>query len=169
MFDLLVPETIKLLGGMNTYFDKAQAHATAKNYDVNTLLSARLAPDQFQLGKQISMTCLLAEEAFFRLAGKQAPKRESDQNNIAAMRKHIEHTVANLKTLKREDFEGWEDRMCEMFFAPGKFMIGSEYLTQFALPDFYFHLMTVYSILRANGIDVGKGDYIGALNMRDKK
>jgi hypothetical protein len=168
MFDIVVPETIKLLGCMSGYFEKAAAHAKARNYDVNTLLAARLAPDQFALGKQVSMACLLAEESLSKLAGKATPKHEADEGNVASLRKRIDATIANLKTLTRDDFNGWEERQCEMFFAPGQFMIGSEYLTQFALPDFYFHLMTVYSILRHNGVEVGKGDYLGTINMRAK-
>jgi hypothetical protein len=172
MFDIhdqVIPQMTKMLTAMTGYFDKAVHHAQSKNYDVNTLLGARLAPDQYSLGKQIQTTCFLAEECIARLAGKPTPKHEDTEKTFQELRARVEKTVAHLKAYKKDDFKGWEERSCDIFFAPGKCMPGMAYFMQLGHPNFFFHLTSVYSILRHNGVDVGKMDFLGPVQFQDKK
>ncbi len=169
MYDIVVPEFVKLLESMKGYFTKAAQHADTKKYDINNLLTARLAPDQYSLAKQVNVTCFLAEECISRLVGKPNPKFEGQEKSVSELKARIDQSVSYLKSFKKEDFAGWEERPADIFFAEGKYLKGFEYLTQLGIPNFYFHLVTVYSILRQNGVDVGKGDYLGALPFLDKK
>jgi len=168
MYDIVVPEFAKLLEAMTGYFSKAAQHADQKKYDVNNLLTGRLAPDQYSLAKQIQVTCFLAEECVGRLSGKRAPE-SPEAKTIPELKARIEKSIAFLRSLDRSDFQGWEERPADIFFAPGKYLPGAQYLTQLGIPNFYFHLVTVYSILRQNGVDVGKLDYLGPLQFLDKK
>ncbi len=168
MFDIVVPEFAKLLEAMKGYFGRASQHAEMKKYDVNTLLTARLAPDQWGLAKQVQSTCFLAEECIGRLAGKVPPQYANDEKTIPELQARIDKAITYLRGFKRTDFQGWEERPVDIFFAPGKFLPGDKYLTQLGIPNVYFHLMTVYSILRHNGVDVGKMDYLGPVQFLDK-
>jgi uncharacterized protein len=169
MYDIVVPEFKKLLQSMKGYFDKATQHAETKKYDVTNLLTARLSPDQYDLAKQVHVTCFLAEECIGRLAGKVPPKYEGTSKNTAELKIRIDHAINYLNGFKKEDFQGWEERPVDIFFAQGKFLPGYQYLTQLGIPNFHFHLVTVYSILRHNGVEVGKMDYLGPVNFLDKK
>ena len=169
MYDIVVPEFTKLLEAAKGYFAKAAQHAEAKKYDVNNLITARLAPDQYTFAKQVHVTCFLAEECIGRLAGKTPPKHPEESTNFPELTARIDSTIAYLKSFQKSDFQGWEERPIDIFFAPTKYLPGSQYLTQLGLPNFYFHLMTVYSLLRHNGVDVGKMDYLGPIAFLDKK
>jgi uncharacterized protein len=169
VYELIVPEFTTLLEAMKGYFTKATQHAETKKYDVNNLLTARLAPDQYSLAKQVNVACFLAEECTARLAGKANPKFETQEKSIADLTARIDRSITFLKGFTRQDFTGWQERPVDIFFAEGKYLPGMQYLTRMGIPNFYFHLVTVYSILRQNGVDVGKSDYIGPLQFSDKK
>jgi hypothetical protein len=169
MYDIVVPQFSQLLAAMKGYFVKAAQHADARKFDVNTLLSARLAPDQYDLAKQVTSTCFLAEECLSRLAGRATPVRNEPVKTVADVNARIDKAVDYVKSFTKADFQGWEERPCDIFFAEGKYLPGSEYLVRLGVPNVFFHLMTVYSILRHNGVDVGKLDYLGPVNFRDKK
>lgn len=170
VYEFVIPELKTLLLQLPKYFDKAAQHADARKYDVNNLLTARLSPDQYCFLKQVQVTCDAAKGLAGRLAGKPLPVHEDNEKTFADLKKRVEKTVAFLDTIKKDDFKGWEERPVDIFFLPGKYLLGHEYLTRLALPNFYFHLMTAYSILRQAGVDVGKMDYLGeGIPFKDKK
>lgn len=166
MYNHSIPQFIKMLSNTSNYFTKLLQHAEAKKYDPNILMQARLAPDQFPFVKQVQVACDFAKGAAARLAGKEVPKFEDNETTIEQLKARVDKTVAFLKTIKTTDFQGAEERRVDIFFLPGKYLPGFEYLNEFALPNFYFHLTTAYSILRHNGVDVGKTDFIGNCNFR---
>jgi hypothetical protein len=167
LYDFTVPQIIRTLGQVLRWLDKAQAHADQKKFDMSVLLESRLAPDQFPLTRQIQIISDTAKALTARLAGQQAPVFEDTEKTIEELRARIQKTIAYLRTLKPEQFEGAAERAITLPFIPGKFMKGSEYLAEFALPNFYFHATTAYAILRHNGVDVGKMDFMGEITLRD--
>jgi hypothetical protein len=169
MYYSTVPQFIKMLNNMNTLFDKAKQNADARKYDVNVLLQTRLAPDQYPFVKQVQVVCDNAKGCGARLAGKEIPKHEDNETTLEQLRERVAKTISFLKTLRADDFRGAEDRKVEMPWMPGKILNGQEYVNELALPNFYFHYTTAYSILRASGVDVGKMDYLGNLPFKDKK
>jgi hypothetical protein len=165
--DLTVPQLINTVGQIQRWLEKAQAHAEAKKFDANVLLSARLAPDQFHLTRQIQTACDNAKNLAARLAGMEPPRFEDTETTIDELRARVDRTIEFLRTLSRERFEGAEERRIVLPFMPDKHMIGGEYLVQFALPNFYFHAAMAYAILRHNGVDLGKIDFLGQVNLRE--
>jgi len=169
MYHPFVPQMTKVLSNMNNFFDKAIQHAEQKKYDPNLLLQSRLAPDQYPLAKQVQVACDFVKGTTARLAGKEIPKHPDTETTIPQLRERIQKVVDYLATFKAEDFHGWEDRRIDIFYMPGKTLSGFEYLHEFAVPNIYFHVGAVYSILRNQGVDVGKSDYIGKLDFKSKE
>lgn len=167
LYDSTVPQLIRILTQVPLWLDKAQAYADQKKFDISVLLGSRLAPDQFPLTRQIQIMTDNAKAPVARLAGLQPPVFEDTETTVEELRARVEKTIAYLRSLKPEQFEGAEERVITLPFLPGKWMKGSEYLAEFALPNFYFHATTTYAILRHNGVDVGKIDFIGAATLRD--
>ncbi|MDI1451913.1 DUF1993 domain-containing protein [Polyangium sp. 6x1] len=167
LYHLSVPQLIQTVGQALTWLDKAQALAEQKKFDVNVLLGTRLAPDQYPLVRQFQAISDGAKFTAARLAGVQPPVFEDNEKTIEEIRARLDKTIAWLKTLQAEQFEGAEARTIVLPFAPGKGLKGVDFLVKMALPNFYFHAATAYSILRHNGVDVGKVDFIGNLPFFD--
>ncbi|HEX4416868.1 MAG TPA: DUF1993 domain-containing protein [Kofleriaceae bacterium] len=166
LYDATVPVFTKLLSNVNKWFDKAAAHAEAKKFDVDVLASARLAPDQYPLVRQIQAACDQAKFTVAKLSGKDAPSHPDTEQTVAELRQRLQTVVEYLASFKREDFNGAEERACSHSWMGGKTLTGADYLHHFALPNFHFHLTTAYDILRHNGVGVGKMDYIVDLPFR---
>jgi hypothetical protein len=166
LYDATVPVFTKLLSNVDKWLDKATAHADAKKFDVEILTSARLAPNQYAFVRQIQAACDQAKFTVAKLTGKEAPSHPDTEKTIAEIRQRIRTVVEHLATFKREDFAGAEERPCSHSWMGGKSVRGSDYLNHFALPNFHFHMTTAYAILRHNGVDVGKMDYIVDLPFR---
>lgn len=166
-YDLTVPQFIRILGQVHRWLDKAQALAEQKKFDVNVLLSARLSPDQYPLTRQIQMVSDGAKLATARLSGVEPPVFEDTEKTMEELRARIDKTIAWLKTIKPEQLQGAEGRTITLPFVQGKGLTGSDYLTTMVLPNFYFHAVTTYAILRHNGVDVGKLDFLGDLPFHD--
>jgi hypothetical protein len=149
------------------FIDKAEELAKAKKFDAQVFLNQRLAPDMYSFTKQIQVATDNAKNGIARLAGKEPPKYEDNEKTVEELRERLKKTIAYLNTFKADDFRGADDRRVTLPWAPTKHMIGAEYLTQLLLPNFYFHAMAAYAILRNSGVDVGKTDFIGNINMRD--
>ena len=132
-----------------------------------SLASSRLAPDQYPLTRQVQAACDGAKFAAARLAGKEAPSHPDTEETFDQLRARIAATRDFLKSITAEDFEGAETRLVKLPFLPGKGQLGRDHLVQMALPNFYFHVASAYSILRHNGVPVGKLDYIGGLTLQD--
>jgi uncharacterized protein len=166
LYDITVTQFTKMLQNLDRMFDKAAAHADAKKFDVAVLLGSRLSPDQFALVRQVQTACDTAKLANARLTGKDAPVNDDSEETVDELRARIGGTVAWIGTLRREDFAGAEERRISQPRWAGKSLSGSEYAIQHAMPNFYFHVTTAYAILRHNGVDVGKMDFLGALPFR---
>jgi hypothetical protein len=159
LYDATVPIFTKQLNAANKWLDKATAFAESKKFDVETLLQARLAPDQHPLVRQFQAACDQAKYCCAYLTGKQAPSHPDTEKTVAEVRARLKTVVDHLATFKREDFNGAEERPCKPSWLPAP-MRGGDYLDHLALPNFYFHATTAYSILRHNGVDLGKQDYV---------
>jgi len=163
VYPYTVPQFIKMLENLSHCMEKAEKHAAAKKYDVNVLANARLAPDQFDFTKQIQSACDAAKFCCARLTGKTAPKHEDNEQSFDQLHQRIQKCVGYLKTFKPEDFQDSQKRPVTLPYMEGKTYAGEEYGISMAIPNFYFHVTTAYAILRHNGVDVGKMDYIGEL------
>lgn len=157
----------KTLENLDSCMAKAEAFATAKKFDVNILTQYRLAPDMFNLVKQVQSCCDSAKFAAAYLSGQTPPKHEDNEVTFADLRARIQKVIAYLDEFRATDFAGYETVKVSPSWAKGKWLPGAEYLEQLAIPNFYFHVMTTYAILRHAGVDVGKMDYLGAINLRD--
>jgi hypothetical protein len=158
LYDETVPQFSKMLRSLDKWLDKAVAHAAAKSFDPSVLLQARLAPDQYPLLRQIQSACDAAKTAAARLTGEEPPKHPDTEQTLEEIRARIRTVLAYLETKRAEDFAGADQRLVKLPFLQGK---------QLSLPNFYFHLSMAYAILRHNGVDVGKNDFIGSLKLRD--
>jgi hypothetical protein len=162
----IVLEIKKLLGQVPSWLDKAIAHATAKKFDVSSLLQARLAPDQFPLVRQLQAVCDQAKYAVARTTGKEVPAHPDTEQTVDEIRTRITSVLAYLDTYSKADFEGLDDKTVTTPRWQGKKMSSNDYLLQHAMPNFFFHLTTAYAILRNNGVDLGKKDFLGQLSFR---
>lgn len=153
---------------MESWLDKAEAHAATRKFDVNTLLSARLAPDMFPLARQFQSACDNAKFLAARLGGKEAPRDPDTETTIAEIRARIQKTTAFVATIQEADFKDAATRLIKIGYLPeNKRVVGSVYLNEQALPNFYFHAAMAYAILRHNGVDVGKSDFLGKYPLVD--
>jgi hypothetical protein len=166
MFYEAVRQTNKMLGQLDTWLVKATEYGQKKSFDANTLLASRLAPDQYPLVKQVQLCCDHAKFAPARLTGKEAPKHADDEQTIDGLRARILSVRAWLEGFGVAAFEGAEGRFVTLPKWEGKGLTGDVYLFEHALPQFFFHLTHAYAILRHNGLDLGKKDYLGPLSLR---
>lgn len=162
LYDATVPIFTKLLGGTSKWLDKAAAYAEARKFDLETLLQARLAPDQYPLVHQFQAACDNAKFACAHLSGTKPPSHPDTEKTVAEIRARVATVIDFMATLKREDFAGAEERPCKHSWMPAA-LRGGDYLDHYILPNFHFHLTTAYSILRHNGVDLGKQDYLVSL------
>lgn len=160
-----LPIFTKLLTQVHAWLDKAMQDAEIKKYDANVLLQMRLAPNMFPLVKQIQIMTDAAKLAVQRLGGVEAPVFEDKETTMAEVRARLNKTLDYLK--KNHNFEGFETKKIEQPRTPGKYLTGKEYFEEHALPNFFFHLTMTYALLRHNGIDLGKKDFLGPLNYKD--
>ncbi|MGE0615924.1 MAG: DUF1993 family protein [Bacteriovoracia bacterium] len=165
-YELTVPQYTKMLRNLNAILSKGALYAETKKFDTEVLMNARLAPDQFNFIRQVQITCDTAKLSCSRLTGKEAPSHDDKEKTLAELKARIESTISYLNSLTAADFQGAEERKVSQPRWEGKWLNGAEYLTQHAIPNFYFHLTTAYSILRHNGVDVGKKDYLGEMPFR---
>lgn len=163
LYELTVPQFIKGLTQLNNFFDKASLYAETKKFDVEVLLSSRLAPDQFNFVRQIQIACDTAKLGVSRLTTKDAPAHDDSEKTLADLRTRIQSTIAYLEKFSEADFAEAESRHISQPRWEGQYLTGKEYVLHHMLPNFYFHITTAYAILRANGVDVGKKDYLGKM------
>jgi hypothetical protein len=158
-----VPVFVRMLTNMNAWLDKADSHAAAKKFDPSVYLSTRLAPDMLNFTKQIQIACDTAKFCVARLAGVEAPKFDDAESSLAELRARIEATIAYLKSVPAAQIDGSEDRDITIPRRDGSMLMkGEAYLKHYALPNFFFHVTTAYALLRHNGVEVGKPDYLGS-------
>jgi hypothetical protein len=157
----------KMLGNVEKWMDKAAAHAKAKSFDVDVLAQARLAPDQYAFVRQVQAACDQAKYAAAYLGKKEAPSHPDTEQTFAELRQRIQKCVAFLQSVRAADFQGAEERKVSPPWLGGKWLRGDDYLKEIAIPNFYFHATMAYAILRHNGVDLGKMDYIGEISIRE--
>ncbi len=164
LYTASVPVFKQMLTSMSSVLAKAETHAGAKNIDADALLQARLFPDMFALIKQVQVAAEFARGVSARLAGVEVPVEEGNQKTFADLQALLAKSVAFLDGLTPAQIDGQEGR--EIVLRPGtpkeKKFLGQAYLLSYGLPQFFFHVTTTYAILRHNGVEVGKRDFMGA-------
>lgn len=162
MFEATVPPMSRMLGNLSGLLHKGAAHAEAKRIDPVVLLQQRLYPDQFALPRQVHVACDTARLAVARLTGRTAPQTEDSESTFAELQTRINSTISWIETATPQAFAESETRIVEIKRRDDTLKLaGTEYLTRFALPNFHFHVAMAYAILRHNGVEIGKGDYLG--------
>lgn len=164
MYEASVPALIRALTNLSAILDKASAYAAARKFDSAVLVQARLFPDMLPLSRQVQIACDTAKGAAARLAGAEIPKHEDNEATLADLKQRIAKTLEFIKSLPAAQFKDAEGRAIELKFPSStlKFQ-GSSYLTDFVLPNLYFHVSIAYALLRHNGVELGKSDYLGAI------
>ena len=164
MYDFSIPALIRGLTNLTAMLDKAGTHAETKKFDSVVLAQSRMFPDMYPLTRQVQIACDTAKGAAARLAGIEVPKHEDTEVTLADLKARIKKTVDFLKTITSAQLQGAETRSIEIKFPNGAWKFtGIDYLNGFVLPNFYFHTGIVYALLRKAGVEVGKSDYLGAL------
>ncbi|MEQ9323453.1 MAG: DUF1993 domain-containing protein [Polyangiaceae bacterium] len=164
---LAIAQPVKMLRNVAKWLGEAEAFAEGKGFDADRLLGMRLAPDQFELVRQIQSACDAAKFIGARLAAVDPPKNADDEETIAQARDRIQATVAFLESIQADALDGAADRKIVLPFLPeGQWVRGEDYLIEFALPNLYFHVTTAYAILRHNGVGLGKRAFIGGMNLQ---
>ena len=163
MYTTSVPVFKQLLNSLSAILTKAEAFAAEKKIEQTVLLNARLYPDMFALIRQVQIAADFAKGVSARLAGVEVPTYNDNEQSFAELQARIAKTLSFIESLSPAQFEGSENR--EIVLRPGtpkeKIMAGHNYLTNYGLPQYCFHTSISYAILRHNGLDVGKGDYMG--------
>ena len=167
LHQLVVVQFQKSLSNLSKILDKGLNYAEQKKIDPSVLLNARLAPDQFPLVRQVRICCDTAKLGVARLAGKDAPVQEDKETSIPELKARIESTSSYLKSMSVKDLNEASQRKVTTPRWEGRYLLGHEYATEHVVPNFYFHLTTAYSILRHNGVDIGKKDFLGDLSFKN--
>jgi len=161
MHEASVPVLLRFLRNLDRWLDKAQAHADQKKFDTAILVRSRLAPDMIDLARQVQIASDNAKGCVARLCGLEAPKYEDNEASFAELKERIAKTMAYVAGFKPEQFEGSESRDIVLKFPTNTFEFkGKDYLLHFVIPNFLFHMTTAYNILRHNGVEIGKLDYL---------
>jgi hypothetical protein len=164
IYDAAIPTFVHTLTSLKHILEKGAAHAAAKNFDPANLLTARLAPDMFPLTRQVQIASDAAKGAAARLSGTEPPKFEDTEKTFDELIARVNKTIDYLKTFTPAQFEGAETRTVTIPTPRGSFTFdGRTFLRHWALPNFFFHVTTAYNLLRHNGVELGKADYLGAI------
>jgi hypothetical protein len=162
MYQASAPRFANALGNLAVILDKAQAHCEARKIDPLILTGFRLYPDMFPFSRQVQIACDTAKGATARLAGVEIPKHEDTERTFPELKARIAKTLDFLQSVKAERVEGSEEKEIVLQMRSGERRYGAlQYLLGHALPNFYFHVTTAYNILRHNGVELGKQDYLG--------
>ena len=162
MFDATIPTITRMLGNLSAVLKKAQDHADAKKIDPSVLVAARLFPDMYPLSRQVQIATDMSKGAAARLAGVQVPKFEDNEITFDDLQERITKTINFLESIKPEQLVGAETR--DISITVGKTALaftGQQYLLNWVNPNLYFHITTAYNILRHNGVELSKRDYLG--------
>jgi hypothetical protein len=162
MYGALMPMAKTLLNALSANLGKGAEHAKAKGFDESVLVNSRLAPDMFALARQVQIATDMAKGGACRLAGLDIPAYEDNETTIEALQARIAKTVAFLDTIKPAQINGSEDKPVVLKMRAGDMAFtGQGYLIGFVIPNLTFHCTTAYNILRHNGVDIGKRDFLG--------
>ncbi len=162
-----ISQCTQMLKNIEGWLDKAEAHAAVKKFNVNTLMTDRLAPDMKPFKYQIQSACDYVKAAAAWLSGQVPPKHKDNEQTIDDMRARIRKTVAFAEGVREAQYAGASDRNVSLSWTPGKRLGGTDYLLQMAIPNTYFHVTIAYAILRHKGVEIGKMDFLGPINWID--
>lgn len=165
MYEGSIPVFISMLKNLNGILKKGETFAQAKNIEPEVLLNSRLAPDMFPLSRQVQIATDLARRGVSRLAGLDIESTEDNEATFTELIERVDKTIAFLKSIKPEQIDGTEQKELSIKAGGQNLnMTGLMMLMHFSLPNFYFHITTAYNILRHNGVELGKMDYLGKTN-----
>jgi uncharacterized protein len=168
MHSASVPIFVRMLGNLSTWLDKADAHAREKKFEPAVYLAARLAPDMLPLTVQIQIACDTAKFCVARLAGVEGPKFDDNEASLDDLKKRVAKTIDYLQSVPAAQIDGSEARSISVPRRSGPItMPGEVYLKHYALSNFFFHVTTTYALLRHNGVELGKSDFLGAAPQGD--
>jgi hypothetical protein len=162
MYQASVPRFVNILGNLSGILDKAQAHVDAKKIDATVLTGFRLFPDMLPMSTQVQIACDTAKGVVARLAGVEIPAYEDNEKTLADLKARVARTITFIQTMTPAQIDGTEDK--EIITRRGDKetrYTGMQFLLGHAVPNFYFHVTTAYNILRHNGVEIGKRDYLG--------
>ena len=167
MYSRVISQCAQALKNLEACLDKAEQHAADKKFDVGVLMTSRLAPDMKDFIYQVQSACDYVKAAAAWLSGQTPPRHEDIEQTIDDLRARIRKTVAFAESVKAAQYDGARERRVKLSWAPGKVLGGEDYLVQVTVPNVYFHVTAAYAILRHNGVDVGKRDFLGPINFVD--
>ena len=164
MYSASVPVFVRMLGNLVNWLDKAEAHATAKKFEPSVYLGARFAPDMLPFTSQIQIACDMAKFGISRLAGVDAPKFDDKEASLAELRDRVRATIEFIQSVPAAKIDGTDDKDITIPRRDGTMTLkGEVYLKHFVMPNVYFHLTNTYTLLRHNGVELGKMDFLGAM------
>lgn len=162
MYQASVPQLKKMLVNLTTILTKAEEHVAAKGIDGKVLVEARLFPDMLPLAKQVQIACDQVKFGLARLASVDAPKFDDTESTLAQLKERIAKTIAFMNSIQPEQIDGTEAKEIKFSIKEWSFeFVGEQYVLTWIIPNFYFHVTTTYNILRHNGVELGKADYLG--------
>ncbi|MFO1038934.1 MAG: DUF1993 domain-containing protein [Geminicoccaceae bacterium] len=164
MYQASVPAFRQGLTALSAILDKTAAECAERKFDPAVLLADRLAPDMFPFTRQVQLTCDFAKNTVSRLAGREPQKIEDKETTLDDLKARIARTLEIVDGIPASEIDGSEDRSIVLSIGPNTMTFtGQSYLLHFGLPNFYFHATTAYAILRHNGLQVGKRDFLGSI------
>jgi len=162
MYQASIPQLTKMLTNLSNILKKGEEFAKAKNIDGAVLVASRLAPDMFPLSKQVQIACDQVKNGMARLAGVEPPKFDDNESTFAQLQERIAKTIAFANSIGPAQVDGSETKEIKFSIKEWNFeFVGEQYLLTWIVPNFYFHVTTAYNILRHNGVEIGKSDYLG--------
>ena len=167
MFYRVVSQCVQALKNLEPCLDKAERHAAAKHFDVGVLMASRLVPDMQPFVYQVQSACDYVKAAAAWLSGQKPPVHEDHERTVGEVRARIRKTVTFAESVREAQYAGAAERTVALSWMPGKVIRGEDYLMQVVAPNVFFHISMAYAILRHNGVDVGKRDFLGPMNFVD--
>ena len=167
MYYQVIAQCTQSLKNLEICLDKAERYAAAKKFDVGVLLSSRLAPDMQAFTYQVQSACDYVKGGAAWLSGQTPPRHEDNEQTIDELRARIRKTIAFADSVHEAQYAHAGESKVKLSWAPGKVIGGEDYLLQMTIPNTFFHIAMAYAILRHNGVDVGKMDFLGSINLVD--
>jgi hypothetical protein len=168
MYYQAIAQCTQAVKNVKAWLNKTEEHAAARNFDVGVLMTGRLAPDMKPFIYQVQSACDYLKAAAAWLSGQKPPMHEDTEQTIDEVRARIRKTIAFVESVAEAQYAGAAGRRVSLSFAPaGKVLVGPDYLLQMTIPNVYFHVAMAFAVLRHNGVDVGKMDFLGPINWVD--
>jgi hypothetical protein len=165
MYYQVIAQCVQNLKNLQACLDKGEQYASAKKFDVGVLLTSRLAPDMQDFIYQVQSACDYVKGAAAWLSGQAPPKHADNERTVGELRARIQKTVAFVESVNESQYGGAAERRVKLSWAAGKVIGGEDYLLQMIIPNVYFHIAMAYAILRHNGVEIGKMDFLRPINL----